>query len=1124
MKQVLLALLLFSCLVSATDCVITSNYIQAEDNSTCDGQLNITNGAVWNTNGYLLSAGTIYVLNGTLVANSSITVNVINSTGATGVVNLSAGANLTFNDVSGCAFLSYGNANIIGTAGTPIYIKSASATPTYPWGFYQANSKTATFTYVNMTGAGTGTAFLIDGKILWNFVNHTSTAAAGNMLGNGVDAGSSINNTLFNSTAATVNGFVYFYNGGACPFYNVTFIKGGLSLRDQTGMIVDGINISGTHVANRLETYQGTVTNLNVSHLYHTSPSIFFWSSRYIATSGTVQITDSIANGTSPQIAVGTATAAGTQTIYMNNVSWGTFFYKVAGANNMNWTSGFVESAKTNNTDVFFTYANGRAVNKSQFRFDYGAADDVIIDNAVINIDEAAAAKSYSFRNYSEPSVTGGVTNATFNGTNFNATGIGIIIYPILAFPSAPTNYPAIKYINVTNITSTGWAVFNITYAHGDWQNVNIINESAMTIWKYQGGVWTDLGGTIDIVNNAITLNVTAANAENSILALMGKTVPIWISQTPADINSTNLVSGALNITYNITGTNSTNVTLYYKTNSSASDCWEWINGTQVCGWQTDEDEISNVSTVWQFLVDENVIYPSTNLLSMDIFEENAHSSTVLKGNNNYLRINIGDIQNTTQYGFLEIMAMNASPSSPPLLIYYCNSSYTTGVITTSPNCAQFGSIAAGTAYNHTHGANVSHQVVSFPVVNGSISGIKITNSSSFMFKAANNINGWNYYHVANLTTASTIQTTTNNGVVWSNEADTVDFHVHQFTANDTFRYIASVTSDGVEYNSTMQNDTLALEPLPPSAPNIITPAADSTWIVTNTMGINYTESSSPAGSVITNYTINLLDSDFTFVKQIHFNALNLTYDWTIDTTGLYTISVTVCNDKGKCATGYRTNITLVQVSVGCNLSINPSSPITYETQSTAVCACTGNRPTHLYRDGILADTDNNTLITLGTGTYFYECNATADANYTAGYNFSTFTVNQYPVACSVNVTPPSPQGYGTATVALCSCDRNFGTTVLYRNATDATFLENNTAAVLNVGTWLYECNSTGNANYSDGNNFTLFTITPGSVFYNVTNVSNNMNLMLQTSSHGNVLLILGIALLIGVVIFFIKG
>ena len=234
-----------------------------------------------------------------------------------------------------------------------------------------------------------------------------------------------------------------------------------------------------------------------------------------------------------------------------------------------------------------------------------------------------------------------------------------------------------------------------------------------------------------------------------------------FVQQSPADISNTNLFTSILNITYNITdtiGLNTSTVNIYYKTNSSYSECEIYINGTASCDYQQ-RSFSSSSSNLYSFNLNGRDVYPGTYNYNETIMINTAHQSYLLNSNSSYLKIRLFNVTNKKSYGIFELFA-NASSTSGPLRIYYCNSSYAYGIPLTSPNCIDFYNLESNVAFNHSHSQNSYHQLIPFAVntTNGKINNdIYVTPTSYFILRGRDD-SDWKAYYIPQISRTDTIQ------------------------------------------------------------------------------------------------------------------------------------------------------------------------------------------------------------------------------------------------------------------------------------------------------------------------------------------------------------------------------
>jgi len=386
-----------------------------------------------------------------------------------------------------------------------------------------------------------------------------------------------------------------------------------------------------------------------------------------------------------------------------------------------------------------------------------------------------------------------------------------------------------------------------------------------------------------------------------------------FVAQSPLDLSSTNTLSGVgLNITYNISisNINLSTVSLYYKNNKSLVDVGYYLNGTSYSSWRS-LNYISSNSSLFTFRLYDNAIYPATYNFPEREMEVTPHFSSSLSNANSFVKIQLLNMSNYTEYNFFEIMANSSNLAGTSATVHYCNSSYTGGNVNTNPSCISIYTLSASIPVNHTHGLYSTHQVIPFVVnsTTGRISTVQVTSTSYFVFGGANN---WNFYYLTNSSRAGAMQTTTNKGTTWTNQGYTVDSHVHQYDGSDALWYYACANdTENNQYCSSVKSDVIALTPLPPTSVNILAPTES---YLKGNISINYTESSSPTNNSISFYNISLLNEDYSFNQTlISNNSINLSYtfDSSAISFGHFIIRVVTTDSADLTSLTYSPNFTV---------------------------------------------------------------------------------------------------------------------------------------------------------------------------------------------------------------------
>jgi hypothetical protein len=384
----------------------------------------------------------------------------------------------------------------------------------------------------------------------------------------------------------------------------------------------------------------------------------------------------------------------------------------------------------------------------------------------------------------------------------------------------------------------------------------------------------------------------------------------VFNAQVPPDLTDLNAFGVGLNITFNISDNvaiNTSTVVIYHKTNKSSSDITYSVNGTDYKGYFL-KNYNSNLSSTFLFRLSDNEVYPATYNFDEKTMESMLHNMSSLSTVNTKLKINLLNVSNATQYNFFEIMMNKSSAIGSSSNIYFCNSSYGSGIVSSSNFCVLIYSLAPTVSYNHSHTGYSKHQVIPFfiNVTTGKVSNtIEATPSSYFVFTGANT-NVWNFYFIDNITRLNATQTTTNKGINWDAFNGTVDAHLHQYNGTDRFYYYVCANDSSDNQNcSSVYSDLIELGGIPPSSPSVYRPI-NGTY--NTTIYINYTQSFSPNEYPITYYNITLLNFDFTYNLTIrNNNTVNLSYIWDISTVqnGTYIIKVTAYDNLSQSSSGF---------------------------------------------------------------------------------------------------------------------------------------------------------------------------------------------------------------------------
>lgn len=460
-----------------------------------------------------------------------------------------------------------------------------------------------------------------------------------------------------------------------------------------------------------------------------------------------------------------------------------------------------------------------------------------------------------------------------------------------------------------------------------------------------------------------------------------------YSQQKPSDITSLNILPSGLNISFNITannGVNNATVRLYTKTNNSRNDYLEYRNGSISATGFYPNGVFINSSSNFTWVLSENDVYPHTENLDVNQFQTNIHTQNTFSTLTAYKDV-LYNVSNNSAVGFYELMT-NSTSSASNLEVYYCNSSYSSGNYKINSNCLLFCTKTATTSYNHNHSIYSSHQVCPFNLINGKLAGtIGVTSNSSFITDVTGGLGTWSIWTLPNQTRIDCFQSSANSGTSWSSQVLTLDSHLHQYSGDETFYYLASACSTtGTCTNSTQRSDFINYVDLPPTSPIVTRP--NSTDVFNSLVNITYTNGTPNSPNVLYNNSIDLLNGSLVFQQNIVKNTTNTTYIFNsaLISTGTYIIRVQSCDNASLCSYGFSSTFWIDNTKP----SIIPVSP-------------EGDNSTSFYNSGIInltiQFTDSrdlfgyNVTINHTNGTTFYsKTNSISGTSYTMSESVDT--------------------------------------------------------------------------------------------------------------------------------------
>jgi hypothetical protein len=645
----------------------------------------------------------------------------------------------------------------------------------------------------------------------------------------------------------------------------------------------------------------------------------------------------------------------------LNNWQFGAFTYNGTGAN--------LRKLYANKTLDYVGTATS-AINNVQITLGYTTS--ATQQQSIGNLDE------YRIYNYA-------LSWAEINATQENIAGTaGYGTLGAFTAASYDNGFSNCALINNTFINAGTPIVVN-------GSNGITINGNIQIIWTTANASRYFCYNSSSVYGITDNINITAAPVGSNI---------VWLSQTPAQLTSTNIIAQRLKIQYNITNITSGTPYLSYKVNNSLSDISVFINGTGTGGYKTTTG--TNVSNLFNFTLDDNQVLPGTYTLDYSLFRNTSHSFTSISSNS-YLSTELFNVSNQTPYNFYEFMANGTGTNN--IISYYCNSSYGFNQAPGSnTNCALIGNMPNNQTYDHSHSINSSHHYLPFSIntTTGTFgsTGVKVTGQSFFIIRGAQTA-GTAVYTIPIGARANTTRLSTNSGNSYTPAASTsVDTHIHQFTADETIYYQAYANVSGALNNSSLTSQIYGLTNVPPTAPVVLTPTSGLQY---GTINITWLASQNLTPSTIY-YNVSLLNTDLTFNKTILANTSNLSYSWNSAGTpqANYVIRVKAIDNYTLSAFDDSVEFTLATFNASLLL---PSNAVILEGNSTLFTYSTNNIITPatcsiyldtvaIYSAGNLNNaTSHYATVGQGSHTWYVSC-ISDDALFTYTTASRTFSMN----------------------------------------------------------------------------------------------------------------------------------
>jgi len=259
-----------------------------------------------------------------------------------------------------------------------------------------------------------------------------------------------------------------------------------------------------------------------------------------------------------------------------------------------------------------------------------------------------------------------------------------------------------------------------------------------------------------------------------------------------------------------------------------------------------------------------------------------------------------------------------------------------------------------------------------------------------------------------------------------------------------------------------------------------VTGNANYSDVSSKTMTINITKAGNPVTLLLNGVAGNL---SITYPQQLNAtansgvgtklyrNGTDVTSENKLNVSlpaGYYTYLVNATGNENYSAnsTGITYYANISKGTSQTSLTFDKTSPQTYGTAITPTCSIiTGQGSAVLTMNGSVITSGN--ALTLGAGTYSFNCSLAVSTNYTYSENVSSFTIDKKVPTGSLASTGGWTLTYPTeTTISLSESNTGDGgvTYIIYR---DGVSISTGETITLGYGTYNYVLNTTGGANYT---------------------------------------------------------
>lgn len=297
-----------------------------------------------------------------------------------------------------------------------------------------------------------------------------------------------------------------------------------------------------------------------------------------------------------------------------------------------------------------------------------------------------------------------------------------------------------------------------------------------------------------------------------------------------------------------------------------------------------------------------------------------------------------------------------------------------------------------------------------------------------------------------------------------------------------TFNYTYNFTSN-TNYSSKSASSNLVVNKGTLSASLVNNTVRTLTY--NNTFNWTYTESNSGDGDI--EYTVyrNLINVSSNFSRAIILGVGQ--YNFTLNSTGgaNYSASSSLSNFT----------VDITQGTSQTGLTFDKTSPQVFGTQITPTCSrLAGEGTLVLQQDGVTITSGN--ALTLGVGTYSFNCSMQSTQNYTYSENVTTFTITQASQGLTILLNSNRNNLTLTYPNQVNASFNGTAQTALTINA-DGTILSKGINTTLGVGAYVVNFSAPSNQNYSAFSETLNVTVTKAtsSIFLYLNNTRSNITI-----------------------------